>query len=130
MIGRWIELTVRPLQLGATGCCGRLRSAARLLSQFEFEPVSREILLQAAGLRAGHRLRTPDAIQLATGLRVGATLPSQTMKHGATCHPSRLDSVGPDRLIHVLSEVESQEVGGLAPVVHTTAKKSSVTADD
>ncbi|HTY50959.1 MAG TPA: hypothetical protein VMB48_14815 [Steroidobacteraceae bacterium] len=30
--------------------------------------------MAAAVLRAKHRLRTPDAIQLATGLRAGATL--------------------------------------------------------
>jgi predicted nucleic acid-binding protein len=31
-------------------------------------------LLEAAALRARQRLRTPDAIQIATGLRTGATL--------------------------------------------------------
>jgi hypothetical protein len=30
--------------------------------------------LEAAGLPARHRLRTPDAIQIAAGLRTGATL--------------------------------------------------------
>jgi predicted nucleic acid-binding protein len=40
----------------------------------ELEPISRDILLEAAGLRARHKFRTPDAIQLATGLRLGATL--------------------------------------------------------
>jgi predicted nucleic acid-binding protein len=40
----------------------------------ELEPISREILLEAAALRARQRLRTPDAIQIATGMRAGATL--------------------------------------------------------
>ena len=40
----------------------------------DLEPISREILLEAAGLRARHGLRTPDAIQIATGLKAGATL--------------------------------------------------------
>lgn len=40
----------------------------------EIVPVSREILLDAAALRARQKLRTPDAIQLATGIRAGATL--------------------------------------------------------
>jgi predicted nucleic acid-binding protein len=31
-------------------------------------------LLEAAELRGRHRLRTPDAIQLATALKAGATL--------------------------------------------------------
>jgi PIN domain-containing protein len=48
-----------------------------LLSYFpnlQLEPVSRGILLEAAGLRARYGLRSPDAIQLATGLQAGATL--------------------------------------------------------
>jgi uncharacterized protein len=48
-----------------------------LLSHFpnlQLEPITRGILLEAAGLRARFRLRTPDAIQLATGLQAGATL--------------------------------------------------------
>jgi predicted nucleic acid-binding protein len=43
-------------------------------ANFELEPISREILLEASALRARQRLRTPDAIQIATGLRTGATL--------------------------------------------------------
>jgi len=35
--------------------------------------VSKEVLLGAAGLRARYRLRTPDSILLATGIRSGAT---------------------------------------------------------
>jgi predicted nucleic acid-binding protein len=38
------------------------------------EPITHAILLEAAALRARYRLRTPDAIQLATGLKSGATL--------------------------------------------------------
>lgn len=40
----------------------------------ELLPITREILLDAAALRAIHRLRTPDAIQLATAMAAGATL--------------------------------------------------------
>jgi predicted nucleic acid-binding protein len=48
-----------------------------LLSYFpnlDLIPISRAILLDAAGLRARHRLRTPDAIQLATAFSSGAIL--------------------------------------------------------
>ena len=41
---------------------------------FALEPISPDIVLEAAALRARQRLRTPDAIQIATGLRTGATL--------------------------------------------------------
>jgi predicted nucleic acid-binding protein len=37
------------------------------------EPVSREVLIDAAAWRARHGLRTPDAILLATGMRSGTT---------------------------------------------------------
>ena len=48
-----------------------------LLSYFpnlELEPISRAVLLDAAALRARYRLRTPDAIQLATAFKSEATL--------------------------------------------------------
>jgi predicted nucleic acid-binding protein len=53
------------------------------------EPISRDILLEAAGLRARHRLRTPDAIQIATGLKIGATWLSPTMRLGAVFASSK-----------------------------------------
>jgi predicted nucleic acid-binding protein len=43
-------------------------------ANLQLEPITRLILLEAAALRARYRLRTPDAIQLATGLQAGATL--------------------------------------------------------
>jgi predicted nucleic acid-binding protein len=70
-----LELTFRPLQLGRQDDVADDYEV--LLDHFpnlELEPVSRDIPIEAAGLRARHRLRTPDAIQIATGLRTGATL--------------------------------------------------------
>jgi predicted nucleic acid-binding protein len=69
-----LELTVRPLQLGRQDVADDYEVLLDHFPNLELEPISREILLQAAGLRARHRLRTPDAIQIATGLRTGATL--------------------------------------------------------
>jgi predicted nucleic acid-binding protein len=69
-----LELTVRPLQLGRQDVADDYEVLLDHFPNLELEPVSREILLDAAALRARHRLRTPDAIQLATGLRNGATL--------------------------------------------------------
>ncbi len=69
-----LELTVRPLQLGRQDVADDYEVLLDYFPNLELHPVSREILLEAAGLRARHRLRTPDAIQLATGLQIGATL--------------------------------------------------------
>ncbi len=69
-----MELTVRPLQLGRQDVADDYELLLGYFPNLELEPVSRDILLEAAGLRARHRLRTPDAIQLATAIRAGATL--------------------------------------------------------
>jgi predicted nucleic acid-binding protein len=69
-----LELTVRPLQLGRQDVADDYEVLLGYFPHFELEPISRDILVEAAVLRARHRLRTPDAIQLATGLRAGATL--------------------------------------------------------
>jgi predicted nucleic acid-binding protein len=69
-----LELTVRPLQLGRQDIADEYELLLGHFPNFELQPISREILLQAAALRARRRLRTPDAIQIATGLIGGATL--------------------------------------------------------
>jgi predicted nucleic acid-binding protein len=69
-----LELTVKPLQLGRQDVADDYEVLLGYFPNFELEPISREILLEAASLRARQRLRTPDAIQIATGLRTGATL--------------------------------------------------------
>ena len=69
-----LELTVRPLQLGRQDVADDYEVLLSYFPNLELQPISREILMDAAGLRARHRLRTPDAIQIATGVRYGATL--------------------------------------------------------
>jgi predicted nucleic acid-binding protein len=69
-----LELTVRPLQLGRQDAADDYETLLSYFPNLELEPISRQILLGAAALRARFRLRTPDAIQLATGLHAGATL--------------------------------------------------------
>lgn len=69
-----LELTVRPLQLGRQDVADDYEVLLEHFPNLELQPISREVLLEAASLRARHRLRTPDAIQIATGLRYGATL--------------------------------------------------------
>ena len=69
-----LELTVRPLQLGRQEVADDYEILLGDFPNLQLEPISREILIEAAGLRARQRLRTPDAIQIATGIRSGATL--------------------------------------------------------
>jgi predicted nucleic acid-binding protein len=69
-----LELTVRPLQLGRQDIADEYELLLAHFPNLELQPISREILLAAASLRARLRLRTPDAIQIATGLTAGATL--------------------------------------------------------
>jgi hypothetical protein len=46
-------------------------------------PADRAVLIEAAGLRARHRLKTPDAMLRATGLPDGARPPpSRTLQPG------------------------------------------------
>jgi predicted nucleic acid-binding protein len=69
-----LELTVRPLQRGRQDVADEYELLLDHFPNLELAPVTREILLLAAGLRARHRLRTPDAIQVATAIQSGATL--------------------------------------------------------
>ena len=69
-----LELTVKPLQLGRQDIADDHEMLLGYFPNLQLEPISRNILMDAAGIRARYRLRTPDSIQLATGLSVGATL--------------------------------------------------------
>jgi len=69
-----LELTVQPLRLGRQDAADDYELLLDYFPNFELVPISRELLLESASLRARHGLRTPDAIQIATGLRAGATL--------------------------------------------------------
>jgi predicted nucleic acid-binding protein len=68
-----LELTVRPLQLGRQDVADEYELLLSYFPNLDLEPVSKEVSLGAAALRARHRLRTPDSILLATGIRSGAT---------------------------------------------------------
>jgi predicted nucleic acid-binding protein len=68
-----LELTVRPLQLGRQDVADEYELLLSYFPNVQLEPVSREALLDAASLRARYRLRTHDAILVATGSRSAAT---------------------------------------------------------
>ncbi len=69
-----LELTVKPLQLQRQDVADEYELRLSHFPHLDLLPVTREVLLDAATLRARYRLRTADAIQLATGVRAGATL--------------------------------------------------------
>jgi predicted nucleic acid-binding protein len=69
-----LEIIVKPLQLGRQDAADDYETLLSYFPNLDLIPISRAILLDAAGLRARHRLRTPDAIQLATAFSAGATL--------------------------------------------------------
>jgi predicted nucleic acid-binding protein len=71
---RLLELTVQLLRLGRQDAADDYEVLLDYFPNFELVPISREVLLEAASLRARQGLRTPDAIQIPTGLRAGATL--------------------------------------------------------
>jgi predicted nucleic acid-binding protein len=68
-----LELTVRPLQLGRQDVADEYELLLSYFPNLDLEPVSKEVLLGAAAVRARYRLRTPDSILLATGIRSATT---------------------------------------------------------
>ena len=68
-----MELTVRPLQRGRQDVADEYELLLDRFPNLELLPVTRDVLLEAAAVRARYRLRTPDALLVATGLLGGAT---------------------------------------------------------
>ena len=68
-----LELTVRPLRLGRQDVADEYELLLSYFPNVELEPVTKEVLLDAAALRARYRLRPADAILMATGIRAEAT---------------------------------------------------------
>jgi predicted nucleic acid-binding protein len=69
-----LELLVKPLRLGRQDAADDYETLLSYFPNLDLVPISRDILLDAAALGARRRLRTPDAIQLATAFSTGATL--------------------------------------------------------
>lgn len=67
------EVLIHPLRQGLEDLARQYRDVLLGSDHLTALAVDREIAEQAAALRAQHGLRTPDAIQLATALRAGAS---------------------------------------------------------
>ena len=68
-----LELSVGPLRHGRQDIADEYEILLSHFPNLTLYPISRDILLDAAELRARFRLRTPDAILIATALRSNAT---------------------------------------------------------
>ncbi|HXO20242.1 MAG TPA: type II toxin-antitoxin system VapC family toxin [Thermoanaerobaculia bacterium] len=67
-----MEVLVVPKRRRMDDLCRRYRELFESFPNLAVLPVSSEIAELAAGLRAAHPLRTPDALHLATALHAGA----------------------------------------------------------
>jgi predicted nucleic acid-binding protein len=67
------EVLAQPLRLGNTELAQRYRRFLTSSRNLALDPISAGIAEQAADLRARYRLRTPDALQIATALSAGCT---------------------------------------------------------
>lgn len=66
-----MEVIVRPLQLHAFDVADSLESLLLAYPNLSVLDVTRSIVRRAAGLRARHRLRPMDSVQVATALEAG-----------------------------------------------------------
>jgi predicted nucleic acid-binding protein len=76
-----LKIMVRPLQMELQDVADEYELLLSSFPNLSLEPISRDILLQAATLRARHGLRTPDAIVSATAMSAEATLLVSNDRH-------------------------------------------------
>lgn len=69
-----LELLVAPLKKGSQDAADEIELTLLHFPQLRLAPVTRDVLVRAAELRARYALRTPDAIMVATAVESGATL--------------------------------------------------------
>lgn len=68
-----LEILVHPLTLDRTEVADEYETLLINFPHLHLVPISRDILVKAARLRARYRLRTPDAIIVATAIQHNAT---------------------------------------------------------
>ena len=69
-----LELLVQPFRLDLPDVADEYETLLDHFPNLSIIPISREIILQAASLRAAYNFRSPDALIIATGILHGATL--------------------------------------------------------
>lgn len=65
------EVLVKPLADGETEICAAYTAAVQDSGGLEVVPITREVLIEAAGIRAKTGVRLPDAIHIATSILSG-----------------------------------------------------------
>jgi len=69
-----LEILVQPLRLGLEEVVDNYKLSIDNFPNMIVSPVTREVILKGAALRAKYGLRTPDALIIATSIVQGATL--------------------------------------------------------
>jgi predicted nucleic acid-binding protein len=69
-----LEILVQPLRLGLEKVVDKYKFSIDNFPNMTVCPVTREVILKGAALRAKYGLRTPDALIIATSIVQGATL--------------------------------------------------------
>lgn len=69
-----LEVLVVPKREGRDDLCRTYREVFEAFPHLTVQPIDSKIADRAADLRAGHNLRTPDALHLATAIEAGADL--------------------------------------------------------
>lgn len=69
-----LELLVAPLKSEAHDVADEIELTLLHFPHLQLAPITRAVLVRAAGIRAQYGMRTPDAIMLASALESGATL--------------------------------------------------------
>ena len=69
-----LELLVAPLKKGLQDVADEIELTLLHFPNLVLAPVTRNVLVRAAEVRAQYRFRTPDAIILASAIEFGATL--------------------------------------------------------
>ena len=69
-----LEVLVKPIRNGDQYLATRYRDILLTATGLDCRPISLTVLEQAANLRAGHGLKTPDAIHAATALEAGCAM--------------------------------------------------------
>ena len=67
------EVLVKPLSNNRTDLCSMFEETLRTSAGLQMVPITREILLNAAQLRAMSGVKLPDAIHIATALTAGCS---------------------------------------------------------
>lgn len=91
-----LEVLVHPFRKGDSGLAQQYRDILLDAEGITTLPLSQDIAEEAARLRAAHGIRTPDAIQMATAIRGGAS--------GFLTNDARLPSL-PGLAVLVLDEL-------------------------